>query len=177
MGLFTPVLGTLRTLANWRALRCLVAQYCDSPASGTSSRAQVYERHLPDAFAALLDLPEGNQAHKGDEPIVYFYCLAHSGHAGFQGPSGDAFIAAQHVILDSSIPFEVVKVSLPGSCGDNAEAAGQSVQPAGHKGSEEKCHGVRSGRSDETANTEIAFEQAPPSQAVSADDLMSMSIL
>lgn len=138
---------------------------------------QVYERHLPDAFAALLDLPDGNQAQMGDEPIVYFYCLAHSGHAGFQGQTGDAFVAAQHVILDSSIPFDVVKVSLPGSRGDCAEAAAQSVQPPGHQSSQGNSNGVRSGRSDETAHTEVAFAEVPPSQAVSADDLMSMSIL
>lgn len=138
---------------------------------------QVYERHLPDAFAALLDLPEGSHTQTGDEPIVYFYCLAHSGHAGFQGATGDAFVAAQHVILDSSIPFDVVKVSLPGSRGDCAEAAAQSSQPQGPQGSQGNSNGMRSGGSDETANTEVAFAQAPPSQAVSADDLMSMSIL
>ena len=141
---------------------------------------QVYERHLPDAFAALLDLPEGGHAHMGVEPMVYFYCLAHSGHPGFHGATGDAFVAAQHVVLDSSIPFDVVKVSLPsshGDCGDCGEAAPPHMQPACQPGSLANSNGIRSGGSDETANTDVVFTGAPPSQVVSADDLMSMSVL
>eukprot|EP00892_Ulva_mutabilis_P002242 jgi/Ulvmu1/12018/UM083_0031.1 len=138
---------------------------------------RVYERHLPDAFAALLDLPEGNQAQMGAEPMVYFYCLAHSGHPGFHGASGDAFVAAQHVVLDSSIPFDVVKVSLPSSHGDCGEGALPHLRPACQPGSLANSNGIRSGNSDETTNTDVIFAEAPPSQAVSADDLMSMSVL
>ena len=71
---------------------------------------QVYEEHLPDSFAAMLDMAQGESG-----PIVYFYCLSNP-KASPQDPSYNAFAAAHHVVLDTSVPFAVVEVSLQRSC-------------------------------------------------------------
>lgn len=156
---------------------------------------QVYEKHLPDAFAALLDLSPGAQ-----EPVVYFYCLV---KAEYSNSSSDAFVAAHHVVLDSSVPYTMIEVSLP----DLGKADGQSQQQLQHeqKRSEPAMHvaqpmqqlqmtscqqrqqcqqssGLPSRQSNDTDNTDIAVdcfstEALPALQAVSADDVMSMSIL
>jgi hypothetical protein len=71
---------------------------------------QVYEKVLPDAFAALLDLcPDGEQ------PMVYFLCLAKTSEKvssfGFS-KSSQTLMPAHHVILDTSVPWKVTRMSL-----------------------------------------------------------------
>ena len=67
---------------------------------------QVYEDHLPDSFAAMLDMAHGDAG-----PVVYFYCLCSPSAA--QAEAGySAFAAAHHVVLDTSVPFSVIEVSL-----------------------------------------------------------------
>lgn len=74
---------------------------------------QVYEEHLPDSFAAMLDMGSADAG-----PVVYFYCLSNP-EASPADASYNAFAAAHHVVLDSSVPFSVVEVSLtaePAQC-------------------------------------------------------------
>lgn len=148
---------------------------------------QVYEKHLPDAFAALLDLSPGAQ-----EPTVYFYCLVKAAHSN---STGDAFVAAHHVVLDSSVPYHIIEVSLPdlgkgGAPAQQQETEGDAMQViepmrqlqmTSCQQQQQQSSGLPSRQSDETDNTDVAVNcfstEALPLQAVSADDVMSMSIL
>ena len=162
---------------------------------------QVYEKHLPDAFAALLDLSPGAQ-----EPVVYFYCLVKPAHSN---SSSDAFVAAHHVVLDSSVPYTVIEVSLPDlgkasspadeqqqqQCQQQEGSAMQVIQPMRQlqmkdcatncqqqqQQQQEQTSGLPSRQSDETDNTDVAVTcfsaEELPLQAVSTDDVMSMNIL
>lgn len=91
---------------------------------------QVYEGHLPDAFAAMLDMSQGDAG-----PVVYFYCLS-SPRAAPSDHGYNAFAAAHHVVLDTSIPFEVTEVSLGGSVTDGTTGkAGAGSVTGGRPGS------------------------------------------
>ena len=80
----------------------------------------MYEDHLPDSFAAMLDMAHGDSG-----PVVYFYCL--SSPAAAQAEAGySAFAAAHHVVLDTSVPFGIVEVSLSSGVAAAATAAGAS---------------------------------------------------
>jgi hypothetical protein len=68
---------------------------------------QVYEKHLKDAFGALLDVYSGC-----GQPMVYFYSLADSSGDGSGSTSCDVFVPARHVIMDTSVPFSIDIVSL-----------------------------------------------------------------
>lgn len=156
----------------------------------------MYEKHLPDAFAALLDLSPG-----AAEPVVYFYCLVKAAHSN---SNSDAFVAAHHVVLDSSVPYTIIEVSLPdlGKAGsppaqqqcepEQDESATPVIQPMRQlqmKDCEVDCpqqqqqaqaSGIPSQQSDETA-TNVAVNcfstEELPLQALSTDDVMSMNIL
>jgi hypothetical protein len=139
-------------------------------ASADHVNVQVYEKHLPDAFAALLDLTSNV-----DEPVVYFYCLVRASHF-----CGDAFVAAQHVVLDSSVPYNIIEVSLPDMMQTHAAISSRTSQQTSQQSSANQSGGLPSRKSDETETTTAALNGCcmdAPSQAVSADDLMSMSIL
>jgi hypothetical protein len=64
---------------------------------------QVYQQSFSDAFAALLDLSSG-QTH----PTVYLYCLEEAMSAG--GQLNDVPIPAHHVKMDSSVPWDIIRV-------------------------------------------------------------------
>jgi hypothetical protein len=68
---------------------------------------QVYEKHLKDAFGALLDVYSGC-----GQPMVYFYSLADSSDDVSSSKSSDVFVPARHVIMDTSVPFSIDIVSL-----------------------------------------------------------------
>lgn len=84
----------------------------------TPTGMQVYEEHLADSFAAMLDM-----AHPDKGPIVYFYCLANPSAAATDA-SYNAFAAAHHVVLDTSVPFVIVEVSLEQGASAGGGAAG-----------------------------------------------------
>lgn len=67
---------------------------------------RVYESHVPDSFAAMLDMSDAEGTAAG--PRVFFYCLANRG-APRGDPHFNAFCAAYHIILDSTVPSNVVK--------------------------------------------------------------------
>jgi hypothetical protein len=102
----------------------------------------VYEAHLPDSFAAMLDLREdssrtvaagsgasssGRSSFSDDDagPVVFFYCLADAA-AGRGDAAFNALIPAQHVVLDTSVAFTVVRVLF----NEPADAVGRSSDGA-----------------------------------------------
>jgi hypothetical protein len=92
---------------------------------------QIYEKHLIDAFAALLDISPGNQ-----EPMVYFYCLgraSHSGGSGRHSSSGVMLVPAHHVILDTSVPFSIKSFDLANLGSAHVRQQPQELQQRGQK--------------------------------------------
>jgi hypothetical protein len=73
--------------------------------SRCSGVMQVYEDHLPDSFAAMLDM-----GRRESGPVIYFYCLSNPAAATLSDSGYNAFAAAHHVVLDTSIPFSVVEI-------------------------------------------------------------------
>lgn len=154
---------------------------------------QVYEGHLPDAFAAMLDMSQGDAG-----PVVYFYCLSNP-KAAPNDHGYNAFAAAHHVVLDTSIPFEVTEVSLGGSVTDGTTAkCGEGSVSGGRPGSggscsgESKAHGgTHKPRSEGTGDTFTTNGTADTQQTMqidskleshgtlpmAEDDSMSMSVV
>jgi len=142
----------------------------DCPLSSLDLETQrVYEAHLPDAFAAMLDMGPHSSG-----PVVYFYCLADP-RATKLDAGYNAFVAAQHVVLDTSVPYSVVQVSL----GSSAEPTQRTQQPS--------CCGSdpnSSSRSSQCSNSyassmhEHQTMSKHPSTLLSADDeSLSMALL
>jgi len=59
----------------------------------------VYETHTRDAFAAMLDIADSPSG-----PCLFFYCLT----SGGPGWRGSRFTPASHVILDTSVPYQII---------------------------------------------------------------------
>jgi hypothetical protein len=64
---------------------------------------QVYQQSFSDAFAALLDLFPGKT-----HSMVYLYCLEEAVNA--DGQLADILMPAHHVKMDSSVPWDIVRV-------------------------------------------------------------------
>lgn len=84
---------------------------------------QVYQAHVADAFAAMLDV----SAESSKGPCLYFYCLQGS-HANL----GHTFTPAHHMILDSTIPFTLIP------CPSAASECDAALTP----GNPYKCGGI-----------------------------------
>jgi hypothetical protein len=70
---------------------------------------QVYERVLPDAFAALLDMSPDIE-----QPMVYFLCLARPEDklSITFSDSKHALVPAYHIVLDSTVPWKITRMHL-----------------------------------------------------------------
>jgi hypothetical protein len=139
---------------------------------------QVYEEHLSDSFAAMLDM-----SHPGNGPIIYFYCLANPTAAATDA-AFNAFAAAHHVVLDTSVPFVIVKVSLEqgssiADCQGTENEVMQQAATADKPGKESKTslagiHDTDTTNGEaQTHETLIGVGCSPPDD----DDRMSMCIL
>jgi hypothetical protein len=136
---------------------------------------QVYQQSFSDAFAALLDLSSG-QTH----PMVYLYCLEEA--MNVNGQLIDVPMPAQHVKMDSSVPwdtFSVYAFTKASSITSDVQCLHLSAPQ------DQKLHGCSSLetglRSDESAfsriKTDIEAQQQPSVAALSLqDDFISFSI-
>jgi hypothetical protein len=123
---------------------------------------QVYEDHLPDAFAAMLDMSQ-----RVAGPMVYFYCLSNP-KAAPNDIGYNAFAAAHHVVLDTSVPFQVVEVSLSGSPPPDTQRGLSGKAP-------ESWATKETGASNGTASTRMHMRPCGSMHALPEDDSMCLS--
>jgi hypothetical protein len=119
----------------------------------------------------MLDMTQSESG-----PVVYFYCLSNP-TASPSDASYNAFAAAHHVVLDSSIPFAVVEVSLsaeePGDDAHRAHPGGSAPAKAPQSYASKDTHttnGTASTRA--TLNSDFVSPASQPE-----DDFMSMSVM
>ena len=128
-----------------------------------NARVQVYEEHLPDAFAAMLDMSQSDAG-----PMVYFYCLSNP-RATPSDIGYNAFAAAHHVVLDTSVPFGVVEVSLSGGCTPSeAQPAPADEAPK----AQQSVFTKDTGTSNATASTRMHMRRSGSAYAIPEDESM-----
>jgi hypothetical protein len=138
---------------------------------------QVYEEHLSDSFAAMLVVEPANNG-----PVVYFYCLANPSAAATD-TTFNAFAAAHHVVLDTSVPFIVVEVSLcqdskTSSCHGPEEGV-LNVPATSGKPIKESKKSLTGSHDTDTTNGEAETHEIfiPAQSQPEDDDHMSICIL